>query len=360
MLDTVKLYAQLIAPLDDSNPCGEDLSFSTEFDAIQQSRIEEDSTLDQGAWVTERKVANWPFIEKQCIDLLTTRAKDLRLGLWYTEAITHTQGFSGFAFGLKLLNELIITYLNQLHPIAEDGDQEVRINLLNWFVQQSNRLLRQTPLTQSSKHTLNYNDLESARQMTAKMQSNNDFYDEPLSAKITLEQYIESQNATPTQTLNESYQSLVEAHTAWTKFTHTLDKYLGLDAPAFGAINKTFDLIEDYLERTLRDRGDITYPVTQAAEAVATTPHGVSNSMAFNPSNHGHIQNRQQAMQVLQQISEYFVTYEPHSPVSYMLKKTIRWADMPLHEWLAHVVKDNNPLDSLNELLGIQPTPPSE
>jgi type VI secretion system protein ImpA len=360
MLDANQLYSQLLAPLVGSDPCGEDMSFSSEFDAIQQSRIEEDSSLDQGAWVTERKIANWPFIEKQCLDLLTTRAKDLRLGLWYTEAITHTQGFSGFAFGLKLLNSLVTTYWDHLHPTADDGDQEVRISLLNWFVQQSNRLLRQTPLTHSSKLTLSYNDLESARQQKARMESNADFYDEPSTDKITLEQYIESQNATPIQTLQESYQSLIEARAAWTNFTKTLDEYLGLDAPAFGAINKTFDLIHDYLDRILRERGGSTHAVTAPTESIENKAQINTHSMGFNPSNHGHIQNRQQAMQVLQQISEYFVTYEPHSPVSYMLKKTIRWANMPLHEWLAHVVKDNNPLDSLNELLGIHPTHQNE
>ncbi|MDE2419961.1 MAG: type VI secretion system protein TssA [Gammaproteobacteria bacterium] len=360
MLDIASLYTQLLAPLDRDNPCGEDMSFSSEFDSIQQSRIEEDHSLDQGAWVTERKTANWPFIEKQCIDLLTTRAKDLRLGLWYTEAITHTQGFEGFALGLDLLNGLITTYWQNLHPVAEDGDQEARISLLNWFVQQSNRLLRQTPLTHSAKHTLNYNDLESAHQLKASIESNSDFHNEPAPDKITLEQYTESQNATPIQTLQQSFQSLIKAQDTWTVFTTTLDEHLGLDAPAFGTINKTFDLIHDHLDRTLRDHGGIPSRITQI-ESVGTTPHNnASPSMTFNPNSNGHIQNRQQAMQVLQQISEYFVTYEPHSPVSYMLKKTIRWANMPLHEWLAHVVKDNNPLDSLNELLGINPAHQNE
>ncbi len=359
MLDTASLYTRLLAPLDGHDPCGEDMSFSPEFDAIQQSRIEEDSSLDQGAWVTERKIANWPFIEKQCIDLLTTRAKDLRLGLWYTEAATHTQGFAGFSSGLELLNGLITTYWQDLHPIADDGDQEARISLLNWFVQQSNRLLRQTPLTHSAKHILNYNDLESARQLKATMDSNADFYDEPSTDKITLEQFIESQNATPLQTLQQSFQSLTQAQTVWKVFTKTLDEYLGLDAPAFGTMNKTFDLIQDYLERTLRDRGGVPSLAAQE-ESVEMTPQNNAHPMTFNPNSNGHIQNRQQAMQVLQQISEYFIIYEPHSPVSYMLKKTIRWANMPLHEWLAHVVKDNNPLDSLNELLGINPTHQNE
>ncbi|MNF02884.1 hypothetical protein D3C80_2021030 [compost metagenome] len=64
--------------------------------------------------------------------------------------------------------------------------------------------------------------------------------------------------------------------------------------------------------------------------------------------------NREQAMQVLQEIADYFKINEPHSPVSYMLQKTIQWNQLPLHEWLAQVIKDENPLEMLHELLGVQ------
>ncbi len=36
-----------------------------------------------------------------------------------------------------------------------------------------------------------------------------------------------------------------------------------------------------------------------------------------------------------------------------MLQKTITWSQMPLHEWLAKVIKNENPLEHLHELLGI-------
>ena len=58
-------------------------------------------------------------------------------------------------------------------------------------------------------------------------------------------------------------------------------------------------------------------------------------------------------MKVLQEIADYFQTNEPHSPVSYMLQKTIKWSQMPLHEWLAQVIKSESPLESVQELLGV-------
>ena len=77
------------------------------------------------------------------------------------------------------------------------------------------------------------------------------------------------------------------------------------------------------------------------------------NTQSFQPQPQSHLQNREQAMKVLQEIADYFQTNEPHSPVSYMLQKTIKWSQMPLHEWLAQVIKSESPLESVQELLGV-------
>ena len=69
--------------------------------------------------------------------------------------------------------------------------------------------------------------------------------------------------------------------------------------------------------------------------------------------NQNHIVNREQAIQILKEIADYFQMNEPHSPVSYMLQKTITWSQMPLHEWLTKVIKNENPLEHLHELLGV-------
>ena len=74
----------------------------------------------------------------------------------------------------------------------------------------------------------------------------------------------------------------------------------------------------------------------------------------FQPQVQNHLQNREQAMKVLQEIADYFQVNEPHSPVSYMLQKTIKWSQMPLHEWLTQVIKNENSLEAVQELLGVQ------
>lgn len=75
---------------------GEDLSFSIEFDRIQEARRSDDPTLDQGEWQTDIKYADWSSVARQCGDLLQTRTKDLRLAGWMTEATTQIDASPGW------------------------------------------------------------------------------------------------------------------------------------------------------------------------------------------------------------------------------------------------------------------------
>lgn len=356
MIDVQKF----LQPISVDQPCGEDLSFSTVFDAIQQARIEDDPLLDQGEWVTERKTANWAYVQQQCTELLSTQSKDLRLCLWLCEALTHRQDFAGLAEGLGIINAVIAQYWFEMYPLIEDDDLDQRISLLQWFVLLIQKLPKTIPLTSSK--SLNYNDFESAQILKTQLDNNPDLYDDGLPAhKVTAEQYHEAANQTPVSFLQNTFGQFEQAVAAWQRFKDQLDNLLGIDAPAFASTDQVLERIQAHLNKTLKERG-----VLSTAESAMTTgdvlEHSSSQSTiqpviqqsGFAPQMQNHIQNRQQAMIVLEQISDYFSSHEPHSPVSYMLKKTIKWANMPLHEWLASVVKQDEPLASLNEMLGIQ------
>ena len=56
----------LLTPLAAHAPCGDDLSFSSEFDTINEMRRADDATLNQGEWVTSLKVADWPGVARTC------------------------------------------------------------------------------------------------------------------------------------------------------------------------------------------------------------------------------------------------------------------------------------------------------
>ena len=51
---------------------------------------------------------------------------------------------------------------------------------------------------------------------------------------------------------------------------------------------------------------------------------------------------------------------EPHSPVSYLVQRAVKWGNMPLDSWLQEVIKDEIVLANLRETLGVTPKPTEE
>lgn len=163
----------------------------------------------------------------------------------------------------------------------------------------------------------------------------------------------------------QNYQSFKEILEQWHTLKQVLDAHMGLDAPSYAAIDSSLEGIDVTLRKIYKaDTFDTAPSQTSSTSdqnhndvvALEQTNHPVAQpvSSQFQPVAQSHIENREQAIRLLQQISDYFQTNEPHSPVSYMLQKTIKWSQMPLHEWLAQVIKDEHPLQQIHDALGVQ------
>ncbi|NRR33105.1 type VI secretion system protein TssA [Oxalobacteraceae bacterium] len=124
----------LLIPVAGTNPCGEDLSFSSALDEIARARQFDDPSLDQGEWVVALKEADWPLVARRCAELIASRSKDLRLAVWLAEAQAYTRQFRGLGEGLALLAGLCEHYWDGLYPLAEEGDHEQRSGNLAWLL----------------------------------------------------------------------------------------------------------------------------------------------------------------------------------------------------------------------------------
>jgi type VI secretion system protein ImpA len=51
-------------------------------------------------------------------------------------------------------------------------------------------------------------------------------------------------------------------------------------------------------------------------------------------------------------IADFFQKTEPHSPVSYLVQRAVKWGNMPLENWLQDVIKDESILAQLRQTLG--------
>jgi len=118
---------RLLMPISGARPSGEPLRYSGLYDQIQEARREDDPALPQGVWKTELKKADWPEVERLCLDALETRSKDLQLAAWLLEAWIHLDDAAGAAQGFQLLAGLCESYWDSLHPEIEGDDLESRL-----------------------------------------------------------------------------------------------------------------------------------------------------------------------------------------------------------------------------------------
>jgi len=123
----------LLAPISPDRPTGDDLAFAPELDEIARARLADDPSLEQGAWVTALKEADWKFVGKRCAGLLQSRSKDLQLAVWLAEASAKTGGMRGLADALQVAGQLCERYWTELHPQADEDGFERRIGNLAWI-----------------------------------------------------------------------------------------------------------------------------------------------------------------------------------------------------------------------------------
>lgn len=360
----------LLQPIAADSPCGVDCSFSNEFHAIKKAKAQDDPLLDQGDWVAEPKQADWPFIHAKSVELLTEKTKDIRLYAWLLEAWTHLYGFEGIARGLELAQRSLGGYWVQLHPEIEADDLDQRIGLIQGLISLVPVLLKSVPVVSSQPaYTLaDYDRL--LHQQNQKRKLNQEQEDESGEAAHPQEQFEQALFNTSKQLQYQNYQQFLEILSQWQQLKDILDCLMGLDAPSFAAIDSQIEMIQLTLKKIYKaDAFASSFAGASRALAENETPaeaaldHSTAMSaphaqqpipMLFQPLQQSHLANREQAMRLLQEIADYFQANEPHSPVSYLLQKTIKWSRMPLHEWLSQVMKNEKPLEAMQELLGIQ------
>jgi type VI secretion system protein ImpA len=313
----------LLEPISESSPCGDDMLFSADFDAIQNARRFDDPSLDQGEWVTDIKEANWPFVVERSTNLLKTQTKDLRLAVWLTEGLAIEEGVTGLTDGYGLITGLSERYWEHLHPLPEGDDAEYRLGNVAWLVGRTAELLRAMPLTGAPFYSGLLADLKAFE-----------------AAMLALEQ--------------------------------ELDRRAGDAAPSFRQAKDAYEGVYRLAERFAREQGvtaEAAAPKVQKPESselsertepsFKTSPQReepVLTSVSTNaPGSSAGIQNRAQAVAQLRAVARFFRSTEPHNPAAYFADKAAECADMPLHQWLSSVVKDDGSLAHIRELLGVKP-----
>jgi type VI secretion system protein ImpA len=333
---------KLLAPVGGARPCGEDLAFSSEIDAIVRARQADDPSLEQGAWVTELKEADWKFVAKQCAHLIEQRSKDLQLAVWLAEAEARTRGLRGMADSLVLIAALCDRYWDGLYPLPDEDGNERRIGNLSWMASRIAPLLREIPLTEGQTgYALRDFDVarmhggdELAKLETAKARSSPAFFEALL-------------------------RDCEHCAGALERIEHSVDERLGADGPSFTAAKSGLQSVLLFVKPMVKEGA--SKPVGAGGQAdhgaVASAQPPTQQTMPAEAQGMpgGPPQSRTQALAQLREVAEFFRRTEPHSPVAYLAEKAAHWGEQPLHVWLRSVVKDDASFAHIEEMLGVAP-----
>jgi predicted component of type VI protein secretion system len=73
----------------------------------------------------------------------------------------------------------------------------------------------------------------------------------------------------------------------------------------------------------------------------------------------GPIGSRRQAFEQLQLVANYLKQTEPHTPVSFLVEKAVRWGAMSLPEVFSEMIEDSGARQAAFKLAGIPTETPS-
>lgn len=245
----------LLAPVAGANPGGEDLSFSVEFDEIQEARRADDPSLDQGEWVTDLKSADFADVARRCETLLATRSKDLRLAVWLCEARTFEHGFAGLAFGLRVLAGLVERYWDDMHPLSDADDHDQRVGNLSWMLSNATQWAREVPLVTSGQGRHGLASFEAARSRALQAERDGETAVDDSPRYPSLETLERLRRETPYGFYLALARDLPDCVVALGELERGVDARLGADGPSFSAARDALERVQAGASRFIAEAG---------------------------------------------------------------------------------------------------------
>jgi type VI secretion system protein ImpA len=337
------LREDILTPIPGENPSGIDLRYDTKLlihDKIKEARRQEDD-LAQGAWQSERKTANFPFVVKLAQDSIATVSKDLQLAAWLTEGLLQTERFSGLRVGIGLCHELMTTFWDTVYPIIEDGDRELRARPLTWLGSMLDFPLRSAPITAAGYSLLVYKDsrvvgyedqvkTDKERAARAKVIA---------AGKIAPEVFDKAFAETPKVFYLQAEKELDGSIEALNNLEKFCDESFEDDAPSFNklkdGLTEVRQVVHTLLQKKREKEPDPVEPdpvVETAADAGQAGEGGAEGGAipagGFAGFGTAEPADRRQAVAGIAGAAAFLRKKEPLSPAPYLLLRGLRWGEL--------------------------------
>ncbi len=348
MQATTTDHSSLLEPIPGADPCGDWLRHDPVYAQIREARREDDPSLPQGIWVQQPKRAAWDVVETLCKKALAGRSKDLQLAAWLAEAWLRQRGLAGLVDGLQLITSLLEKYWEGLHP----RDGESRLSTFIWLNKHGAIALGSIQLAAGATpagrlFTLMEWDRVLRNEQQPAPAPANSRNAPPSEPTLGRQHFSAAVSMTPAHFYTDLRVQLHSVGVALDRLAIVLDGLLGDEAPALGGLEARLD---DCF-RSLQDLAGVPWQEEETEEeenmgSVQEIPTSRPADSAGAP------RSREEAFRRLDEVADFLLRTEPHSPVPYLVKRAVAWGGMPLAELLQELLDSESDLKQLYRLLG--------
>jgi type VI secretion system protein ImpA len=373
-------FEALLAPISDEAPSGPSLrehpELSRTYYSVREARnmameaeralarlaLMEQSDFDRelGGKEEARPVPNWGKAADMASDLLCQHSKDLWAVSWLIEAATRQAGVAGFRDGIKLCRLMSEKFWDTIHPRPDEEEGYAHTvaqlsgldNTLSAPLEASPMLLSNDRISWTNyQYALDLDQMDPERRATR--------IDE---GAVSSDEFNKAIRTADRNELLCTQADLSEAIGELKLFSETMDRLCGKDESGYPVGPPTSNLSQT-LTRMLQNFNVVTAGLLSTEQAGSQPLAGQPQSGELTDTSGNHaptgnlmqrpVASRDEALQHLLRVADYFRKAEPHSPVSYALEQAVRWGRMPLPDLLKDLVSDESVLHEVFKRMGI-------
>lgn len=359
----------LLSPIDGDNRCGIDLreTSNSDYQTLKDARRSIASLVRARKFDSDADGeinAHWQTIFQLSPSVIKDQSKDLEVAAWFTEACLKLHGYVGLRAALSLSEGLVKEYFDDIYPLPDEDGIETRVYpLIGLNGEDGNGTLilplKNVPLSEDYDYPFTFNlysrciEADKITDPDAKRQRTDDI---GLSLDAIHSQVAASSEAFFHQLIDDISACLEH----FNSMTAMLDEKCGLShSPPSSAIKKSLESVLEAVKSLTKSKlasapeQTSTQDTNQQTSGTEQVSHNTHNASARPAVSVGAIHSREDALNQLLVVANYFRQTEPHSPLCGAIERVVEWGNLSLQELMLALIPDASSRSIYTQLTGI-------
>ncbi len=326
----------LVAPISDEVPQGVDVRIDAKAQSLYYDlkevrhnlRQQEDELLLSDDDNT--LLPSWQAVIQQAETLLSTHTKDLEIAAWLVEGLVREHGYRGLTVGCQLLTHLVNQYAYVIYPEADEEGNVTRLMSIAMLSGSAHpgtvtSAINLTPIADFSDVNFNTWELYQLQHIPSEQLGEQ-------SLVKAFDKLSDEQRSAIMVTWKTTLQAINDLDTC-------LTAVYAKDAPSLvqlkEAISGSLKLFKHILN--IFYQKDLSVSEASPTEEKAPQKYG----------------SRQAAIKSMQMALGYYEEKEPHSPILYLLQRSLRWSEQDLQEIFSEIINHDEMKEDMARVLGM-------